>query len=920
MMFLLHLQNPEKHKHDMINDDVLLMDSTRGSPSPPPPAPYDNPNNYVESVESQNHQKYTKSDSGLSSMSGWSPIISPVVSIGIQNSNYILNKIVEKKNNEIYSFELPLDEPRSKSSTTNDYIITEENLNYIHELSKNLPICSAYENKSIFDGTEPFSTVDEMLEWDQLNQRDKSTISGDRILHSTRMPDLLTNQTPKPFLDANLKRVEGLDHHANISRYNTDLKEIREQLRRPYLTDRLVYYPSTNCITDYNSSNNLDYLGQRKITESIQSKPVIIPPQDQPSVHLEYSGFVDLTKRRRSEFRSADNSHQNLFADIPTSGKPVKVWNKLNTILTDNLKLKRIAKLNRSQSLPVEVQSQGKNQKQKKKQTRGQAGSFPFISHIRSFNGTESGIGRGSGSQQHLSKKLQKLPMRLIRRAATGATFIRRLSHPEESIDGTSDNATSIGFPIVSNTHKSSLTSKMSNIMRKAKTYKRHNLRLSRGCSISDTELDKPNDDDDCTSLDNDNDERCSLYGIDIIDSNDDETCGTKESHEVKDLFAVVGDLKKIPTSTSEASVNEFKKIWHNVEDMTIKMPEIHLEPTPSSQLATCLLKVSSVCVEEAVDDDPSHVLLGNSINAEVNVIPTLKEQTTEGGEGEGNTLITTFPAQQQWTLDLPNNHNREDDDNRSQHSTRTLSSSRRQSTEDSIDTDDEYFYYELRQLEQEQEMQRLAQQSKNLNDNVENDNKVLFSQIGQLLQTADTFQPSDVEKGLKEPCVNYSPDEHVKLLMSEVFSELKSVVHLEEGIYRDDTTTFNDKFPKVKPQREKISTVFDMHSAWQDVNGCELHNTASDMDSHEEEVEMENKKYDIRHQKHKIKKKRKRDNQKVTNASSSSSCHSENENDQDFHQCSIESETEKKEITKNCLINRQAPAKHQDPIRRQKR
>ncbi|KAH8292609.1 hypothetical protein KR054_005535, partial [Drosophila jambulina] len=876
MMFLLHLQNPEKHKEDMINDDVLLMDATRGSPSPPPPAPFDNPSNYVESVESQNYKKYTKSDSGLSSMSSWSPIISSVLTDGKENSNYFM----EQKSNEIYSLELSFDGQRPKPKTSNDYIITEENLNYIHELSKNLPICSAYENKSIFDGMEQISTVDEMLEWDQLNQRDQSAgNSTERLLHSTRMPDLLTNQTPKRLLN------EGLNHLTNISRYNTDLKEIREQLRRPYLTDRLVYYPSANCITDYNSSNNLDYLGQSRGSESYKSKTVPIIPKDQPTVYImEYSGVVDSETSRRSELRSADHSHRSLPADIPISEKPFKVWNKLNTILTDNLKLKRIAKLNRSLSLPAEVQSQGKNQNHKKKQTRGQAGSFPFISHIRSGGGSE--IGSGNGSHQHLSKRLQKLPMRIIRRARTGATFIRRLSHPNESV-GASDSGTSIGY-----TRKNSLTSKMSHIMRKAKTYKRHNLRLSRGCSISDTELDKPNDGDDCISLDNDNDEECSLYGIDIIDSNEDEACGIDDIQDVKDLFAVVGDLKKISITTTEVPdvpVIEINDMWHNVENMTIKMPETYLEASLPSQQATCLQKVNSVCVEEVADDDTNHVLQDNSFSDDVNVIPTFKIQTTEGrvvGEdGEGNPLITTFPTQQQWTLDLPSNHIREDDDNRSQHSTRTLSSSRRQSTEDSIDTDDEYFYYELRQLEHEQEMQQLAQKSENVNELIATDNEVLFSQIDQLLQSSDAFQPSESENGSKENRVIYSPDEHVKLLMGEVFSELKRVVRLEEGIKRDDRTTptFMDAFAKVKPQREKISAVYDMHSAWQDVNGCELPFTASDMDSHEEEVDRKN-------QRPKIKKKKRRDSRIVTDVSLSSSGHSENENDH----CLTKSESEK--------------------------
>lgn len=51
-----------------------------------------------------------------------------------------------------------------------------------------------------------------------------------------------------------------------------------------------------------------------------------------------------------------------------------------------------------------------------------------------------------------------------------------------------------------------------------------------------------------------------------------------------------------------------------------------------------------------------------------------------------------------QQSLEIPT---RDEEDNKSQHSYRTISSSRRQSTEDSIDTDDEYFCYELRKLEE---------------------------------------------------------------------------------------------------------------------------------------------------------------------------------------------------------------------------
>uniref|UniRef100_A0A1B0D855 Uncharacterized protein n=1 Tax=Phlebotomus papatasi TaxID=29031 RepID=A0A1B0D855_PHLPP len=70
--------------------------------------------------------------------------------------------------------------------------------------------------------------------------------------------------------------------------------------------------------------------------------------------------------------------------------------------------------------------------------------------------------------------------------------------------------------------------------------------------------------------------------------------------------------------------------------------------------------------------------------------------------EGETMAEVTeslSSPPPKQASLDVPTT-TRDDDDSRSQHSWRTMSS-RRQSTEDSIDTDDEYFCYELRMLEE---------------------------------------------------------------------------------------------------------------------------------------------------------------------------------------------------------------------------
>lgn len=89
-----------------------------------------------------------------------------------------------------------------------------------------------------------------------------------------------------------------------------------------------------------------------------------------------------------------------------------------------------------------------------------------------------------------------------------------------------------------------------------------------------------------------------------------------------------------------------------------------------------------------------------------------------------------------QASLDIPS---RDDEDNKSQHSSRTMSSSRRQSTEDSIDTDDEYFCYELRKLE---EMERRSQlESANLSGNTSEDiQQSLLSKIDALNTGTDIW------------------------------------------------------------------------------------------------------------------------------------------------------------------------------------
>ncbi|XP_033237230.1 uncharacterized protein unc-13 isoform X3 [Drosophila pseudoobscura] len=954
MLFLLHLQNPDKHKVTAEFTDILT-DQSRSSPSPPPPAPNDSlgihasvtENTFRGGIEAH-QQKQAKSDSGLSSMSGWSP--NSPVTVGIQNCNLFANKSSERSS-ETFQLTYPIKASATDSNFNStddnlspkqcDYKFSEENLNYIHELSKNIPICSAYENQSIFNINEAakqvgkFSTVDEMLEWDQKNQRDEQEVSTQQLLNNDRMPDLLTNQTPSTTPKSTFRKNSRTDSEINSSingngskysfeRNGTDRVEMQEQSRKPHLTDRLVYYPSSNSITDYNSSNNLDYLGHQQQDQSqymtqhratnfplpkLQSSSVTVPA---PVPAVDYT----VSQRALAQINGAKRFEcEEISAVPPVTIKSPRVWHKLNTFLPENLKFKRSAKYNRSQSLPGDVQSQG-NQRQ----ARGQAGSYPLISYKRPI---------GNGSHRQLSKRLQKLPMRLMQKAA--ATHSVRLSD-SDSAEGAADAST--GAP-----KKRSFSSKMNNLMQKAKTYKRNSSVLRRGSNMSDTELDVPG----FTSSDN---EDCSLYecqmnqqdiskGIGVNPRTNQTEChkdfdddfdvppqhsgiydvGLGIEIDSPNLFAVVGNLKKLQLTPTEATPStsskllERDKMRNNVE-IFIKMPEILLETSEmpictstdkysTAQPQASLQKISSIYIDDEIYDVSPFIEVSDNTETNVPTSKMAKIETTLASTAGTPTKTTATNSRgggvwvAQQSLDIPSNlgyGSREDDDCRSQHSGRTLSSSRRQSTEDSIDTDDEYFCYELRQLEQ-LEHQRTAH-ADNITSKQSADNQVVFSQIGQLLDSEVPGEHFDFAEA--EVSHIYSPDESVKLRMSKVLDELKYSVKLEPeinyGSYLNTAANTGEALTKSKPVRDRFEIVCDMHSAWQDVNG-DFQQATSDMES-QEDTEMAAKEGEVatllrekeKTQQLKRLKKRKRvpkTNKHDNKANTSSSSASENESEQ---------------------------------------
>lgn len=117
-------------------------------------------------------------------------------------------------------------------------------------------------------------------------------------------------------------------------------------------------------------------------------------------------------------------------------------------------------------------------------------------------------------------------------------------------------------------------------------------------------------------------------------------------------------------------------------------------------------------------------------------IVTQHQQQNQQSTKSHFSMVSTDRVNSQQASLDIPS---RDDEDNKSQHSSRTMSSSRRQSTEDSIDTDDEYFCYELRKLE---ELERRSQlESANLSSSANEDiQQSLLSKIDALNTGSDIW------------------------------------------------------------------------------------------------------------------------------------------------------------------------------------
>ncbi|XP_046809467.1 uncharacterized protein LOC111687737 [Lucilia cuprina] len=879
MLFLLHLQNPDyKDKMQELaglvedEDDLILSES--GNNSPPPPAPDidfmrlncmdQRPNDvmlFLEQKDTNNSMnpflilessknlsrepglpcspKQTKSDSGLSSMSGlstWDKSPNSPVSLAFNHgdNNPFLTKYQDLNMEMLQLLSMTPQQRLSSDVELNDfgieqgreqkdYVFSEENLNYIRELSKNLPICSAFENKSMFsifqhnilDQQNPSHTVDEMLAWDQQQQLQQQ-------LEKRRMPDLLKTQINGPTTS---QATENYQHTSKTSnRSNVQL------------TDRLVYYPTSSSLIDYNTRRKIDHNLLHRTGGKIAK---FHDDVCKPSVSK-----VSLPITDTSLSEPYSNSHHR------EHGKhQPKVWQKLGNLLNDNFKLKRPTRYNRSQSLPIgDIETQ-----RSKIHMRGQAGSYPSV--VTSSRKNSAAI------QNQSSASRQKSQQHLNASISMGAKHKKRTS----------------------------FSTTMNNFMQKAKTYRRYSFGLRHGSSLSDPEADLAS----FTSSDNDESITSDYGGVALkdYDPNDKESFlkikniglhnemqrlelelikdsykiiaspkdvekgihekitqnfnelpninKTSSNHatelevdkefeeksnnrNMSSMFPIIGDRAfKAKISNSSLSINiespskqntpEFTnepRLNGNVSVETTDIIENQLQSNKNNQRH--LKKTDSLCI----NDERQQQLFSISPNTVLTTTPnimTTNADLTSLKTSIGNGRSVQISTQQSLEIPSLTTSSKEDEDNRSQYSYRTFSSSRRQSTEDSIDTDDEYFCYELRQLDEleKQQKQQQLQYQQQRPEEVE-ENQHLFNQIDQL--TALNH---------KDDIIEYVPDEKIRAQMSEVLQELKNKVKLQPEMQQYRRTS------KSRPVNEKYTKVTDMHKAWQDINGEENYHVA---------------------------------------------------------------------------------------------
>lgn len=503
--------------------------------------------------------KKTKSDSGLSSMSGFSSLEKspnspsqkprfPNAQIAHSHSNLLPKPYSQSYHNSADSY------CRNGNISKQDYVFSEENLNYIRELSKNVPICSVFENKSIFNMDHSQMAHSQQMPSISPNKMSYYTVpqpTFDQSKHKD-YPDLVIGNTfdeskdPKYFpyarstSNVSLQMTEqktnksgSFNNIHNIqqatgsmsnlcgtvpqNRANESLNLMQKQTHKN-LTDRLVFYPSSNNIADYNSSMNLDYMGYNQDASSMpkqqyymrQSSPNsrhktqhenipknYIPSMDDARISREsltgaamqsqkiyyaegpseksdryntnHSGFATVSDNFqnqqpiRSSQRLMQHQHQHQQHHVPitycheqqhelgekkesSSMANHKYLNKFSQWLPE-LKLKKMSKRYRSHSLPAVGDSDDDSLQQ--------SNAILSYPHDKRIQDNRSQLGSSSGKSKIFSTASFR----------PGQSFLQR-----KSLSTTTPLVNENG----SKKKKRTIASTMSNIMQKAKVYRRH--------------------------------------------------------------------------------------------------------------------------------------------------------------------------------------------------------------------------------------------------------------------------------------------------------------------------------------------------------------------------------------------------------------------------------------------------------------
>jgi hypothetical protein len=274
----------------------------------------------------------------------------------------------------------------------------EENLNYIRELSQNAPICSIYENKSIFDQV---ANVKPQSAWEMYmkNQQDRLQHAQEETTNLKAYPDLIANQEQQ--LEALIEQRKRLD--AQKQQLKQEQQQLAQQMaQKSKKRQQLVYYPSQQSITDYNSSMNLEYQREYPSHQNLQHDEFMQHAHAQQQVHLQRQQRLDeppvVPKKPSSK-------HQYL------NKKMEKVQNWLPEIKS----IKKMSKKHRSHSLPVVESDEDYRMKIKKAPPNAQGNKKGDIYVMKNYmKGKKKEIGRTMSSKKvkvvHLKEQVDRCP------------------------------------------------------------------------------------------------------------------------------------------------------------------------------------------------------------------------------------------------------------------------------------------------------------------------------------------------------------------------------------------------------------------------------------------------------------------------------------------------------------------------------